>query len=168
LSERSPCDEGVVSGEIGFAAKFEESTVQSKPEIKKDDVTPSLHPRQSRWSSIRWLDKTQPGQIFVTGRTERASVACGDDSALLGVRVSVDQNGTVVADPVVVGMYTDCRSTRLMLSVDNTNASLSERESWVQVVLSPEVTQRYRGNGWTSSLPLWIAVPDLQGSDFRA
>jgi hypothetical protein len=48
------------------------------------------------------------GQIYVTGLAECASVACGDDSALIGVRVDVDGNGTVVSDPVVVGMYTDC------------------------------------------------------------
>lgn len=48
------------------------------------------------------------GQIYVTGLTECASVACGDDSAMIGVRVDVDENGSVVSDPVVVGMYTDC------------------------------------------------------------
>lgn len=48
------------------------------------------------------------GQIYVTGLAECANVACGDDSALIGVRVDVDGNGTVVSDPVVVGMYTDC------------------------------------------------------------
>jgi len=48
------------------------------------------------------------GQIFVTGFPECSSVACGDDSALIGVRVDVDENGTVVSDPVVVGMYTNC------------------------------------------------------------
>jgi hypothetical protein len=48
------------------------------------------------------------GQIYVTGLTECSSAACGDDSSLIGVRVDVDGNGTVVSDPVVVGMYTDC------------------------------------------------------------
>jgi len=48
------------------------------------------------------------GQIYVTGLPECSSVACGDDSALIGVRVDVDGNGTVVSGPVVVGMYTDC------------------------------------------------------------
>jgi hypothetical protein len=48
------------------------------------------------------------GQIYITGLPECASAACGDDSALIGVRVDVDGSGTVVSDPVVVGMYTDC------------------------------------------------------------
>ena len=48
------------------------------------------------------------GQIYVGGLAECASVACGDDSALIGIRVDVDGSGTVVSNPVVVGMYTNC------------------------------------------------------------
>jgi hypothetical protein len=48
------------------------------------------------------------GTTFVTGDPECSSIACGNDSALIGVRVDVDSDGTVVSDPVVVGMYTDC------------------------------------------------------------
>ncbi len=48
------------------------------------------------------------GQVYVAGIPECANVACGDDSALIGVRVDVDENGTVISDPVVVSMYTDC------------------------------------------------------------
>ena len=48
------------------------------------------------------------GTIFVKGMAECASVACGDDAALIGVRVDVDEKGTVLSEPVVVGMYTNC------------------------------------------------------------
>lgn len=48
------------------------------------------------------------GTIFVHGDAACGSLACGDDSALIGVRVDVDENGTVVSPPVVVGIYTDC------------------------------------------------------------
>ena len=48
------------------------------------------------------------GTISVHGDPACYSLACGDDAALIGVRVEVDENGTVVSDPVVVGMYTDC------------------------------------------------------------
>ena len=48
------------------------------------------------------------GTIFVQGDAACGSLACGDDSALIGVRVDVDENGTVVSQPVIVGMYTDC------------------------------------------------------------
>jgi hypothetical protein len=48
------------------------------------------------------------GQIYITGLPESSSAACGDDSSVIGVRVDVDGNGTVISDPVVVGMYTNC------------------------------------------------------------
>jgi len=48
------------------------------------------------------------GTLYFKGLAECQNVACGDDSALIGIRVKVDANGTVVSDPVVIGMYTDC------------------------------------------------------------
>ena len=48
------------------------------------------------------------GTVFISGDAECQSLGCGDDSALIGVRVDVDENGTVVSEPVVVGMYTNC------------------------------------------------------------
>jgi hypothetical protein len=48
------------------------------------------------------------GTIFFKGDAACRSVACGDDSAMIDVRVNVDGNGTVVSNPVVVGMSTDC------------------------------------------------------------
>jgi len=48
------------------------------------------------------------GEVYVAGIPECANVACGDDSALIGVRVDVDENGTVISDPVIVSMYTNC------------------------------------------------------------
>lgn len=48
------------------------------------------------------------GEVYVAGIPECASNACGDDSARIGVRVDVDRKGTVISDPVVVSMFTDC------------------------------------------------------------
>jgi hypothetical protein len=45
------------------------------------------------------------GTIHVTGC---APSGCGSDAALLGLRVKVDEAGTVIADPVVGALYTDC------------------------------------------------------------
>jgi len=50
----------------------------------------------------------KPVKYSSPGLVECSSLACGDDSSLIGVQVDVDGNGTVVSDPVVVGMYTDC------------------------------------------------------------
>ena len=53
-------------------------------------------------------DNEATGTIYFKGIAECENVACGDDSSLIGVRVKVDANGTVISDPVVIGMYTDC------------------------------------------------------------
>ena len=59
------------------------------------------------------LDKIGPdydaiGTVDFKGIAECESFACGDDSSQIGVRVKVDVDGTVLSDPVVIGMYTDC------------------------------------------------------------
>lgn len=80
-----------------------------KPGTKKADVTAFFASENIPMGFYKMAGQNvASGQIFMTGLTECASVACGDDSALIGVRVDVDENGTVVSDPVVVGMYTNC------------------------------------------------------------
>ena len=53
-------------------------------------------------------DRQATGTLYFKGSAECENVACGDDSALIGVHVNVDADGTVVSDPVVIGMYTNC------------------------------------------------------------
>lgn len=45
------------------------------------------------------------GTIYTTGC---APSGCGSDAALLGLRVEVDETGTVVSEPVVGALYTNC------------------------------------------------------------
>jgi hypothetical protein len=45
------------------------------------------------------------GTIATTGC---APAGCGSDDALLGLRVKVDDNGTVIAEPIVGALYTNC------------------------------------------------------------
>jgi len=45
------------------------------------------------------------GTIYTSGC---GPSGCGSDTALLGLRVKVDQAGTVVSEPVVGAIYTDC------------------------------------------------------------
>ena len=45
------------------------------------------------------------GEVIVTGC---APPGCGTDDVLVGVRVEVNGQGTVVSEPVVVTMYTSC------------------------------------------------------------
>lgn len=48
------------------------------------------------------------GRIYVKGLRECASAACRDDSALIGDGADVDEDGMVLPELVVIGMYTDC------------------------------------------------------------
>jgi hypothetical protein len=45
------------------------------------------------------------GTIYTSGC---APSGCGSDDALLGLRVKVDEAGTVVSEPVVGALYTNC------------------------------------------------------------
>jgi len=45
------------------------------------------------------------GTIYTTGC---APSGCGSDDALLGLRVQVDKVGTVISEPVVGAIYTNC------------------------------------------------------------
>jgi len=45
------------------------------------------------------------GTVFTTGCSP---VGCGTNKALIGVAVELDESGTVKAELVVIGMYTDC------------------------------------------------------------
>ena len=48
------------------------------------------------------------GWVDISGLAECEDIACGDDAASIGLRVSLDENGTVVSEPVVDSFYTDC------------------------------------------------------------
>lgn len=83
--------------------------ISLKPGTRKADVTAFFASEKIPMGSYQIAGRNEVvGQIYVKGLAECASVACGDDSAMVGVRVDVDENGTVVSDPEVVGMYTDC------------------------------------------------------------
>jgi hypothetical protein len=45
------------------------------------------------------------GTVYTSGCAPKG---CGTDAALLGLRVKVDDAGTVVSEPVVGALYSDC------------------------------------------------------------
>jgi hypothetical protein len=45
------------------------------------------------------------GAIPVVGCAPKG---CGSDAAILGVRVEINETGTVISPPVVGGIYSDC------------------------------------------------------------
>ena len=99
------------AADIGARVKRIEANakISLKPGTKKADVTTFFASEKIPMDSYQIAGRNEvSGQIYVKGLAECASVACGDDSTMIGVRVDVDENGTVVSDPVVVGMYSDC------------------------------------------------------------
>jgi len=54
---------------------------------------------------LTFSDNEASGTINTTGC---APSGCGSDAALLGVRVKVDEHGTVISEPVIGAIYTDC------------------------------------------------------------
>jgi len=95
---------------------------QAKVEVIRQDAKRSLQVGTKKEGVARFFasenipltfDQIGPnheatGTIYFKGIAECENVACGDDSSLIGVRVKVDIDGTVLSDPVVIGMYTDC------------------------------------------------------------
>jgi hypothetical protein len=54
---------------------------------------------------LTFVEGEATGTIYTTGC---APTGCGTDDALLGLRVNVDKTGTVISEPVVGGIYTNC------------------------------------------------------------
>lgn len=51
------------------------------------------------------VESTAYGTIYATGC---APMGCGTDAAMIGIRVKLDDVGSVSEAPVVVGIYTNC------------------------------------------------------------
>lgn len=54
---------------------------------------------------VEFAEGEAVGTIHTTGC---APFGCGSDDALLGLRVKVDNDGNVIGEPVVGGLYTNC------------------------------------------------------------
>ena len=68
--------------------------ISLKPGTKKADVASFFTSEKIQMASYHNSGRDEvSGQIYVRGLAECASVASGDDSALIGVRVDVDENG---------------------------------------------------------------------------
>lgn len=96
-----------------FQARVQQIRAHAQASLRRGtreaDVTRFFESEKIPMESYRVAGRNEvSGQIYFAGLAECASVACGDDAALIGVRVDVDENGTVVGDPVVVGMYMNC------------------------------------------------------------
>ncbi len=98
---------------VAFHAKVERIRMDAKrslqPGTKKADVISCFASEEIPVDFYQVAGHSEAsGEMYFTGLAECVNVACGDDSALIGVPVGGNENGTVVSDPEVVGMYTDC------------------------------------------------------------
>jgi hypothetical protein len=96
-----------------FTAKVELIRRDAKDSLKvgtrKDDVARFFASENVHLSFDQiGQDYQATGTLYLKGLAECENFACGDDGALIGVRVKVDADGTVMSDPIVIGMYTDC------------------------------------------------------------
>jgi hypothetical protein len=73
-----------------------------KPGTKKDDLIRFFVENKI---PIDFYESEASGTITTSGCSP---FGCGSDAAIIGVRVKVDEAGTVKSNPVVVGIYTNC------------------------------------------------------------
>jgi hypothetical protein len=69
---------------------------------KKEDVTRFF---AENGIPLSFIEGEATGTIYTTGC---APSGCGSDEALLGLKVKVDKAGTVISEPVVGAIYTNC------------------------------------------------------------
>jgi len=97
------------------SCKQREAALSARTETLKREAHEKLRIGTKKDAVIRFFAETgipvtftrneASGTIYTSGC---APSGCGSDAALLGLRVKVDEAGTVVSEPVVGGIYTDC------------------------------------------------------------
>jgi hypothetical protein len=97
------------------ACKLREKSYQERAEKLKTDAHAALTIGTRKDAVVRFFEANglpltltsseASGTIHLLGC---APTGCGSDDAILGLRVKVDGAGTVISEPVVGGIYTDC------------------------------------------------------------
>lgn len=97
------------------ACKLRERSYQERAEKLKADAHTALAVGTRKDAVVRFFEENglpvtftsseASGTIHVLGC---APSGCGSDDAILGLRVKVDEAGTVTSEPVVGGIYTNC------------------------------------------------------------
>ena len=90
--------------------------LQVKEETLRQEAEAKLRIGTERDAVSRFFDEHGMKVTFAYGEASGSIItsgcapflACGKDSALIGLRVHVDSAGTVTSQPDVIGMYTDC------------------------------------------------------------
>jgi hypothetical protein len=97
------------------ACKQRGAAFEAKVERLKRDAQKNLGIGTNKDAVIRFFAENGIPVTFLGGEATGtisasgcAPAGCGSDNALLGLRVKVDKNGTVIAEPVIGALYTDC------------------------------------------------------------
>jgi hypothetical protein len=91
---------------VAYAARVEKLKRDAHQNLKfgtkKKDVTRFF---AENGIPLSFIEGEATGTIYTTGC---APSGCGSDDALLGLKVKVDKAGTVISEPVVGAIYTNC------------------------------------------------------------
>jgi hypothetical protein len=91
---------------VAYAARVEKLKKDAHQNLKigakKEDVTRFF---AENGIPLSFFEGEATGTIYTTGC---APSGCGSDDALLGLKVKVDEAGTVISEPVVGAIYTNC------------------------------------------------------------
>lgn len=97
------------------ACKQRGAALQARIERLKEEAHSQLVPGTKKEAVIQFFEANGIPVTFVAGQATGtvnvkgcAPSGCGSDDASLGIRVKVDGKGTVISQPVVGSIYTDC------------------------------------------------------------
>ena len=91
------------------------AALHERVERLRNDAHDQLRIGATKAQVVRFFEEHQMHVTFGYGNasggyqtTGCAPFGCGADTAMIGVSVAVDAQGTVVGEPSVSGLYTDC------------------------------------------------------------
>jgi hypothetical protein len=97
------------------ACKQRAAALQARSETLERDAQEKLKIGTKKDAVIRFFEENNIPVTFTQGEASGsisvigcAPNGCGSNKAILGVRVGIDETGTVISAPVVGGIYTDC------------------------------------------------------------
>ena len=89
-----------------FKERVEQLTREADDELKIGTKRPNvIRFFQQRQIHFEFYGDEAVGTLYTAGCSP---LGCGKDTALIGVRVHIDQAGAVISQPIVAAIYTDC------------------------------------------------------------
>ncbi len=106
---------GITEYRIHVACAARNGVLQRRVQKLRDDAHDQLRVGVNKAQIVRFFEQQQMQATFGYGvasgdfrTTGCAPFGCGADTVVVGVSVAVDSQGTVVGEPHVADIYTDC------------------------------------------------------------